>query len=135
MPMNEHSLCVAHIDLERIRRNVLRLPAPPEKLMPVIKSDAYGHGAVRCANASLSGGADWLGVATVDEGVERGARGGGENQGEGEREGREDGSGAAHGAFSGTVTSQSWPSNSSEDDQTCPRPLVREKSPPPRARR
>src|SRR5262249_58462238 len=36
---------------------------------PVIKSDAYGHGAVACALALCDAGAKWLAVGTVDEGV------------------------------------------------------------------
>ena len=39
------------------------------KLLAVIKADAYGHGAVRCAHA-LADIADGFAVATVDEGVE-----------------------------------------------------------------
>ena len=61
------------IDTRAIQQNTLnikRLLKPNTKLMAVVKADAYGHGAVRCAKASLSGGADWLGVASVDEGIE-----------------------------------------------------------------
>ena len=61
------------IDLRAIQQNTLnikRLLRPNTKLMAVVKADAYGHGAVRCAKASLSAGADWLGVATVNEGIE-----------------------------------------------------------------
>ena len=38
--------------------------------MAVVKADAYGHGAVECARALESIGADWFGVALVEEGVE-----------------------------------------------------------------
>jgi alanine racemase len=38
--------------------------------MAVLKADAYGHGAVRIAKVALENGADWLGVAIVEEGVE-----------------------------------------------------------------
>ena len=61
------------IDLRAIQQNTLnikRLLRGNTKLMAVVKADAYGHGAVRCAKASLSAGADWLGVATVNEGIE-----------------------------------------------------------------
>jgi alanine racemase len=37
-------------------------------LMAVVKADAYGHGAVECARALESIGADWFGVALVEEG-------------------------------------------------------------------
>jgi alanine racemase len=39
------------------------------KLMGVVKSDAYGHGACEVAQVLKEGGASWLGVASVDEGV------------------------------------------------------------------
>ena len=55
-----------------IRHNVLearRFTKPGCQLMAVVKSDGYGHGAVQCAKAAINGGATWLGVATVDEGV------------------------------------------------------------------
>ena len=38
--------------------------------MAVVKADAYGHGAVRCAKTALNSGAEYLGVATVNEAVE-----------------------------------------------------------------
>lgn len=34
-----------------------------------VKADAYGHGAVPCARAALEAGADYLSVATYEEGV------------------------------------------------------------------
>ena len=61
------------INLRAIQQNTLnikRLLRPDTKLMAVVKADAYGHGAVRCAKASLTAGADWLGVSTVNEGIE-----------------------------------------------------------------
>jgi alanine racemase len=39
-------------------------------VMAVVKQDAYGHGAVRCAQAALAGGASWLGVAHLPEAME-----------------------------------------------------------------
>ncbi len=41
-----------------------------QRLMAVVKADAYGHGAVQCARTMMSSGADAFGVATVDEGIE-----------------------------------------------------------------
>ena len=38
--------------------------------MAVVKADAYGHGAVRCAKTALNSGAEYLGVATVQEAIE-----------------------------------------------------------------
>tara|TARA_B100000579_G_scaffold384387_1_gene354798 strand:- start:104 stop:1303 length:1200 start_codon:yes stop_codon:yes gene_type:complete len=39
-------------------------------LMAVVKADGYGHGAETVANAALIGGADSLGVATLEEGIQ-----------------------------------------------------------------
>jgi alanine racemase len=62
----------ADIDLDAIRPNaaVLAARAAPAALMAVVKADGYGHGAVPVARAALEGGAAWLGVALVEEGVE-----------------------------------------------------------------
>ncbi|MER7758844.1 alanine racemase [Streptomyces sp. NPDC097619] len=59
----------AEIDLAAVRHNVraLRDRAPRSLLMAVVKSDAYGHGAVPCARAALEAGAAWLGTATPEE--------------------------------------------------------------------
>lgn len=40
------------------------------KIMAVVKADAYGHGAVRCARRLAREGADWFGVALPEEGIE-----------------------------------------------------------------
>ena len=62
----------AEVDLDAIRNNarVLGDHARAEHLMAVVKADGYGHGAVPVARAALEGGASWLGVALVEEGVE-----------------------------------------------------------------
>ena len=39
-------------------------------LMAVVKADGYGHGAVTVAKAAIKGGANQLGVATLQEGIE-----------------------------------------------------------------
>ncbi|MEU8585534.1 alanine racemase [Streptomyces sp. NPDC048664] len=59
----------AEIDLAALRANVraLRALAPGAALMAVVKSDAYGHGAVPCARAAQAAGAEWLGTATPEE--------------------------------------------------------------------
>lgn len=59
----------AEIDLAALRANVraLRDRAPGAALMAVVKSDAYGHGAVPCARAAVAAGAAWLGTATPEE--------------------------------------------------------------------
>ncbi|WP_282700755.1 alanine racemase [Streptomyces sp. CC219B] len=59
----------AEIDLAALRANVraLRALAPGAALMAVVKSDAYGHGALPCARAAVEAGATWLGTATPEE--------------------------------------------------------------------
>lgn len=59
----------AEIDLAAVRANVraLRARASGAQLMAVVKSDAYGHGAVPCARAAVEAGATWLGTATPQE--------------------------------------------------------------------
>ncbi|MFK0281565.1 alanine racemase [Streptomyces sp. NPDC090499] len=59
----------AEIDLAALRANArtLRALAPGAALMAVVKSDAYGHGALRCARAAVEAGASWLGTATPEE--------------------------------------------------------------------
>lgn len=61
------------IDLAAIRHNVMAAKsrlAHGTRLMAVVKGDAYGHGAVQCARTALNSGAEYLGVATVDEAME-----------------------------------------------------------------
>ncbi len=62
----------AEVDLDAIAANVrrLRAAADPAALLAVVKADGYGHGAVPVARAALAAGAAWLGVASVEEGVE-----------------------------------------------------------------
>jgi alanine racemase len=51
-------------------RNLRRYLSESCALMAVVKADGYGHGAVTVAQASLLGGANSLGVATLQEGIE-----------------------------------------------------------------
>ena len=62
----------AEVDLGAVRHNAGRLAAlaEPGLLCAVVKANGYGHGAVPVARAALEGGATWLGVALVEEGVE-----------------------------------------------------------------
>jgi alanine racemase len=50
---------------------LLRAALPPTtSILAVVKADAYGHGATFVAPILEAAGADWLGVATVEEGIE-----------------------------------------------------------------
>jgi alanine racemase len=62
----------AEIDLGAVRANARWLSrlAAPASLCAVVKAFGYGHGPVRVAEAAIAGGAGWLAVATVEEGVQ-----------------------------------------------------------------
>ena len=57
------------VDLAAVRHNVrtLRGRVGDVRMMTVVKADGYGHGMVEVARAAREAGADWLGVATIDE--------------------------------------------------------------------
>jgi alanine racemase len=57
------------IDLDAIEHNVatLKRRAAGAAMLTVVKADGYGHGLVESARAARAGGADWLGVAVVEE--------------------------------------------------------------------
>jgi len=68
----KNPLIWAEIDLKAIAHNVSQLRNicnPKAKLMAVVKADGYGHGAENVARASLSAGAESLGVARIDEAI------------------------------------------------------------------
>jgi alanine racemase len=67
----------AEIDLAAIRHNagVLAEVSAPAGLCAVVKAGGYGHGPVEVARAALDGGATWLAVALVEEGLELRAAG------------------------------------------------------------
>ncbi|CAN5667342.1 alanine racemase [soil metagenome] len=61
------------VDLDAIKANagcLLRHLSNGTQLMAVVKADGYGHGGSQVARAAVLGGASWLGVATVEEGIE-----------------------------------------------------------------
>ncbi len=63
----------AEIDLDALNHNfnaVKGLLRPQTKILAVVKANAYGHGAVPCARELLAAGADYLGVATIEEALE-----------------------------------------------------------------
>ena len=60
----------AIVDLNAIKSNVeLLKKTSGTKLLAVVKADAYGHGIIPVAQAALSAGADYLGVALLEEAV------------------------------------------------------------------
>lgn len=62
----------AQIDLNAIIKNVEAVKSkvgPDVRTMAIVKTDAYGHGAVRIASELSAAGVDAFGVATVEEGA------------------------------------------------------------------
>lgn len=59
------------IDLAAIEHNVRQIRAAigDSDLCAVVKADAYGHGDIPVAESAIRGGAGWLAVALVEEGV------------------------------------------------------------------
>ena len=60
------------VSLGRIRANyraVHDLVGPNIDVMPVVKADAYRHGAIEVSRALVSEGAHWLAVSNVEEGI------------------------------------------------------------------
>ncbi len=61
----------AEVDVDAVRHNAALLCrlADPAALCAVVKAGGYGHGELPVALAALEGGATWLAVALVEEGV------------------------------------------------------------------
>ena len=63
----------ARIHLENLKYNLEYIRSKINKnakMCVAVKADAYGHGAVECAKTAVECGADFLAVATVNEGIE-----------------------------------------------------------------
>ena len=61
------------IDLDALASNfhlIQKQVGPAVKVLAVVKANAYGHGAVKCARRLALEGADWFGVALPEEGIE-----------------------------------------------------------------
>ena len=59
------------IDLDRLTENfrAIQSHVAPAKMMVILKANAYGHGLVEIARHAVSMGADYLGVAFLEEGI------------------------------------------------------------------
>jgi alanine racemase len=71
--MRNIGLTWIEVDIDAIKHNtkqVLSLLKEGTKLMAVVKADGYGHGAIEVAEASLRAGAEYIGVSTLEEGIE-----------------------------------------------------------------
>jgi alanine racemase len=64
--------CWVEIDTKRLEANfqfLQILASPHADLLAIVKGNAYGHGLSLCAAAAVRGGARWLGVTSVEEGI------------------------------------------------------------------
>ena len=71
--INIHRDSWVEINLENVAHNIKQiknLMPKGKKLLAVVKADAYGHGSAMLAPVLLASGADMLGVASIDEGVD-----------------------------------------------------------------
>jgi alanine racemase len=62
----------AQIDLDNLEGNFLEVrkrTAPGTKTLVTVKADAYGHGLIAVSKRLVSCGVDYLGVASIDEGI------------------------------------------------------------------
>ncbi len=69
----ESPLVWAEVDLEAIAHNVRelrRITDPGADLMAVVKANAYGHGVIEVTRKALENGADSMGIARIEEGIE-----------------------------------------------------------------
>ncbi len=59
------------IDLSALKHNIqaIRDKVSPAKVLAVVKANAYGHGAIEVSKTVLANGADYLGVACIEEGI------------------------------------------------------------------
>ena len=79
----KHNMCFyrptwAEVALGNLAYNfkqVKRLLLPGVKVMACVKADAYGHGLIPVARRLVSCGVDYLGVASIDEGIKLRERG------------------------------------------------------------
>jgi alanine racemase len=62
---------LVEVDLRMLENNfrAIQQHVAPAKMMPVLKANAYGHGLLRTAQLMESLGADYIGVAVLEEGI------------------------------------------------------------------
>ena len=64
---------IVRIHLDNIRYNIegiRKVIGPERKILIAVKANGYGHGAIEVARMAEKIGVDWLGVATVPEGIQ-----------------------------------------------------------------
>lgn len=70
--MSSYSNASAIVDLKALRENYIKIKeyTRHSEMIAVVKADAYGHGAKRCAKVMYEEGCRFFAVATVDEALE-----------------------------------------------------------------
>ena len=69
----DNPLIWAEVDLNAYAHNIKelrRISHPNARLMAVVKANGYGHGATEVAREALQNGAEWLGVARINEAIQ-----------------------------------------------------------------
>lgn len=64
------TICVDEVAIAANVRTLRSAVGSGVAMMSVVKADGYGHGMGSAARAARAGGAEWLGVATLDEALE-----------------------------------------------------------------
>lgn len=70
--MSDKARTWVEVDIDALKHNIKSIrnkTAKGAKIIAVVKADAYGHGAVKCAEVLLKNGADMLAVACADEAI------------------------------------------------------------------
>jgi alanine racemase len=72
--IHDHSVVrptLVEVDLSRLASNyqAIREQVSPAKVMPILKANAYGHGLLHTARLMEALGADYIGVAVLEEGI------------------------------------------------------------------
>lgn len=70
--MNDSLRCWVEVSRPRLAANfraIRSVVGPEVEVMPVVKADAYRHGAIEVSKVLMNEGARWLAVSSVDEGV------------------------------------------------------------------
>ena len=68
----DHPITWAEINLNAYAHNIRelrRVTRPTARLMAVVKANGYGHGSVEVAREALQNGAQYLGVARINEAI------------------------------------------------------------------
>ncbi len=69
VPLSRSYVEISRRQIAENYRNICDAVGTGVQVMGVVKADAYGHGAVEVSRVLCAGGAEWLAVSSVDEGI------------------------------------------------------------------